>query len=424
MTGAHQLHPPCGAGHRATPVRSGGRGQDTRAMEVKNYTQTYGVLSMIDELSGRILDERPTEVEEYSANILFQRLEREGRASALLGLAKSVIACAERAGATRGDLESLHQALPRDRSTRTLDQGSDKASNISNTKSVDAMNDAARRRASPTSTGRKKVSQLKDGDVSREARIEALAHNEFFCRFPKEIQAECVDISSAFVLSAGAVLYKRGDLRQNLYVIVDGLIRVTEVRKDGFWDLGTFHNGHCLGETALSRPAILKHRTEAMAVNPATFLVFSVAKLSEFFAKRGLQRGLFEAAAAVSRNRMRAATHKEGGTRKERDILGDCEIPKAAYYGIRTQRAKDIFSASGVNMSRFPNLVKALCMVKKASALANQELKLLDEEKVTAICQACDEAIEGNMHDEFCIDMLQGGAGVSTMANAHEVIAN
>jgi len=396
-------------------------------MDVKNYTHNYGVLHLMDDLSRQILNQRPTDPLEFSANVLCDRMESEGRSSQLLALAKYAITCGRRAGATDEELRNVQVVLPQMHS----DRAPGKAQPTSNMQTVDDNFSKVRAEQAHSPSGgllKRKSLSLMDAGLEGDARVDALRTNEFFSRVPAELLSECADISSAFKSASGAVLYKRGDPRDYMYVILDGLVRVTERRKDrrgeGFWDLGTFSKGHCLGESILSRPGIREHRTEAMAVNEATYLIFDVNRLRELFAARGQQTCLFEAAAAVSRNRMRAATHKEGGTRVERDVLGACEIPKAAYYGIRTQRAKQIFSASGVNLSRFPNLVKALCMVKKASALANLELRLLEEDLGRAICQACDEGIEGNMHDEFCIDMLQGGAGVSTMANANEVIAN
>ncbi|WP_428023027.1 aspartate ammonia-lyase [Arcobacter sp.] len=110
--------------------------------------------------------------------------------------------------------------------------------------------------------------------------------------------------------------------------------------------------------------------------------------------------------------------------RIEHDLIGDREIPKDAYYGIQTARAKENFDVTGVSLSGFTTFIISLAKVKKATALANFELKCLDENKKNAICKACDEIIEGKLHDEFVVDMIQGGAGTSTNMNANEVIAN
>ena len=110
--------------------------------------------------------------------------------------------------------------------------------------------------------------------------------------------------------------------------------------------------------------------------------------------------------------------------RMEHDLIGDEKVPADAYYGIQTQRAMQNFDITGVPISHFPELIKGLAMVKKAAALANRELGQLDRKKMNAIVRACDEIIEGKWHDQFPVDLIQGGAGTSTNMNANGVIAN
>ncbi|WP_346836766.1 aspartate ammonia-lyase [Microbulbifer sp. SAOS-129_SWC] len=112
------------------------------------------------------------------------------------------------------------------------------------------------------------------------------------------------------------------------------------------------------------------------------------------------------------------------GYRVEQDLLGERWVPDAAYYGVQTLRALENFSISGIPLQHFPDLVVALAMVKKACARANRDLLKLDPEQADAILLACDEIIDGRLHDAFCVDMIQGGAGTSTNMNANEVIAN
>lgn len=111
-------------------------------------------------------------------------------------------------------------------------------------------------------------------------------------------------------------------------------------------------------------------------------------------------------------------------TRDEKDLLGIRPVPKDAYYGIQTQRAVDNFCLSGVPLAHYPKLVVALAMVKQAAAEANHELGYLDEIRLNAIRHGCQKLIEGEHHDQFVVDMIQGGAGTSTNMNANEVIAN
>ena len=111
-------------------------------------------------------------------------------------------------------------------------------------------------------------------------------------------------------------------------------------------------------------------------------------------------------------------------TRKEHDLLGDRAVPAHAYYGVHTLRALENFPITGTSISIYPDLVTALACVKQSAALANNELKLIDDEKTRAIVKACEEIREGELLDEFVVDVIQGGAGTSTNMNANEVIAN
>jgi aspartate ammonia-lyase len=111
-------------------------------------------------------------------------------------------------------------------------------------------------------------------------------------------------------------------------------------------------------------------------------------------------------------------------TRNEHDLLGDRAVPAAAYYGVHTLRAVENFPISGNPISIYPDLIRALACIKQAAALANRELGMLDATKCDAIVKACEEIRAGRLHDQFVVDVIQGGAGTSTNMNANEVIAN
>ncbi|MEQ7869485.1 aspartate ammonia-lyase [Chromohalobacter salexigens] len=111
-------------------------------------------------------------------------------------------------------------------------------------------------------------------------------------------------------------------------------------------------------------------------------------------------------------------------TRIEHDLLGERALPADAWYGIQTQRALENFRITGIPISHFPELVQALAMVKSAAAHANQELGVLEPHKAEAIQAACADIQAGTLHDQFVVDLIQGGAGTSTNMNANEVIAN
>lgn len=110
--------------------------------------------------------------------------------------------------------------------------------------------------------------------------------------------------------------------------------------------------------------------------------------------------------------------------RREHDLLGELDVPADVYYGIQTLRAMRNFKLSGVTLSHHPRFIVALGMVKLAAAEANHQLGDLDDRRYEAIRYACEQLIEGNYHDQFVVDMIQGGAGTSTNMNANEVIAN
>jgi aspartate ammonia-lyase len=112
-------------------------------------------------------------------------------------------------------------------------------------------------------------------------------------------------------------------------------------------------------------------------------------------------------------------------TRREHDLLGEADVPQSAYWGIHSQRAVANFPITGVPVGHFPNLVRALALVKLAAARSNRRLGLLAPGKAAAIERACQLiADEGRFHDQFVVDAIQGGAGTSTNMNANEVIAN
>ncbi|EAK0823542.1 aspartate ammonia-lyase [Campylobacter lari] len=112
------------------------------------------------------------------------------------------------------------------------------------------------------------------------------------------------------------------------------------------------------------------------------------------------------------------------GTRKEHDFIGELEISDEVYYGVQTFRALENFHMSGRRLQDYPYFVKAFAQVKKAAALANKEVGVLDADKADAIAKACDRLIAGEFLDQFVVDMIQGGAGTSTNMNTNEVITN
>jgi aspartate ammonia-lyase len=110
--------------------------------------------------------------------------------------------------------------------------------------------------------------------------------------------------------------------------------------------------------------------------------------------------------------------------RTEHNSLGEQRVPKDAYYGVQSCRALQNFPITGVSISRFPALIRALAAIKEAAALANTELGLLDKKMSDTIIRAAQETAAGKLDQHFVVDVIQGGAGTSTNMNANEVIAN
>ncbi len=110
--------------------------------------------------------------------------------------------------------------------------------------------------------------------------------------------------------------------------------------------------------------------------------------------------------------------------RLERDCVGELEVPCDAYYGCQTLRAMNNYHITGIPISHYPRLLTALAYIKMAAAQANASLGLLDESLARAICRACEDIVDGKLHEQFVVDVIQGGAGTSTNMNANEVIAN
>ena len=110
--------------------------------------------------------------------------------------------------------------------------------------------------------------------------------------------------------------------------------------------------------------------------------------------------------------------------RLESDLLGELKVPVDAYYGVQTQRGINNYHISRKKMRDYPDYVIAIAYVKLAAIQTNHSLGVINDEISGAISKACQELIDGKLHENFPIDMMQGGAGTSVNMNANEVIAN
>ena len=244
----------------------------------------------------------------------------------------------------------------------------------------------------------------------------------------------------AAVLQRGAaVTYKAGDYlfhestpRQWLGLVIQGEIDLVRGQHGQSVLIGVAQAGAILSEGVMLDDT--PHATSARTHQGAT--VWQIPR-AELDAVRSEQPEVFyrlvgQIARRLS-DRLRAASErlaKEGGppaltnVRREHDSLGEREVPNHAYYGVQTIRAIENFPFSGIHVCHYEHFVRALACVKKAAALANTELGALDHKIADAIAKACDELLAGKLHDQFVVDMIQGGAGTSTNMCANEVIAN
>ena len=110
------------------------------------------------------------------------------------------------------------------------------------------------------------------------------------------------------------------------------------------------------------------------------------------------------------------------GTRTETDSMGPIEVPEARYWGAQTQRSLENFRIGEERMPR--EIVRALAIIKKASALVNRELGLLPDDKARVIVAAAEEVVRGELDGEFPLVVWQTGSGTQTNMNVNEVIAN
>jgi aspartate ammonia-lyase len=233
---------------------------------------------------------------------------------------------------------------------------------------------------------------------------------------------------------AGACLFHESTPREWLGIVVGGEVEVVRGLHGRQTHLATLTDGAIISEGILLDDCA--HSSSAFARGSGT-QVLQVPRAVLDQVKSSKPELYFRVVARVAQrisDRLRAASEmlaeqsakapEIASYRTEHDSLGEREIPNNAYYGVQTVRALENFPISGVPLRNFAHFVNALAYVKKAAAQANAELKCLKPEIADAIAKACDEILDGKLHEHFPVDMFQGGAGTSTNMNANEVIAN
>jgi aspartate ammonia-lyase len=231
-----------------------------------------------------------------------------------------------------------------------------------------------------------------------------------------------------------AILFQEGAPRRFMAILTSGAVAIEKSVNGRPVRLVTLGAGEAVGEGVLLDDSA--HGTSARALQRTDAFLLTADQLGGMIkdhpqlyaalvgrAARAISQRLAATdATLVGRGRTLGFTGLR--TRREKDLLGERDVPDDALYGIQTLRALENFPITGVAIREFPSLVEALAAVKAAAALANAELGLLDRTIADPIVRASEEIRAGRHHEHFLVDAIQGGAGTSTNMNANEVIAN
>ena len=248
---------------------------------------------------------------------------------------------------------------------------------------------------------------------------------------PEELAA-VLQRGTAVLYKAGESLFHQSAPREWLGLVIEGEIDIVRGQHGNNVLISVAQPGAILGESVMLDDS--PHTTSAVTHKGAKVWQIPRNELERVRREKPdiFYRIVGRIAVGLS-DRLRLSTErlakehgpaKLGTFRREHDSLGDREVPSHAYYGVQTIRAIENFPFSGIHVAHYSDFVRALACVKKAAAQANAELRVLDPKIADAIGQACDEILAGKLHDQFVVDMIQGGAGTSTNMCANEVIAN
>ncbi|MEC7084375.1 MAG: class II fumarate hydratase, partial [Bacteroidota bacterium] len=109
--------------------------------------------------------------------------------------------------------------------------------------------------------------------------------------------------------------------------------------------------------------------------------------------------------------------------RIEKDTIGEIKVPSDKYWGAQTERSRKNFKI-GPSGSMPIEIIHAFAVLKKAAAITNSKLGVLEEKKMKLISQVCDEILKGELDDQFPLVVWQTGSGTQSNMNVNEVIAN
>jgi len=259
-----------------------------------------------------------------------------------------------------------------------------------------------------------------------------LSSLKFFKLLNEDELAIIKDLLEENLYEEDEIVFTEGMPRVGLYVVRSGRVEIYKSIDNRDIRVTVVTEGKFMGEESAIGDSV--HNASAKAIDNTTIYFLAKAdiemieqKFPALFSKlllfisRTLSRRLHQANTLIG---SLDSSSFSGETREEHDLIGYRTVPEDALYGVQTLRALENFSITKIPISHYPKMIKALGYLKKASAMANYDLKLLEKNKKKAIVHACDEIILGEHLDHFVVDMIQGGAGTSTNMNANEVIAN
>jgi len=261
---------------------------------------------------------------------------------------------------------------------------------------------------------------------------DALRSHPLLRNFDEEEVARLAESAEINHYPEGSYVFRESQPRRSFGIVLAGRVEIVKGLQGRPEVLHQLTAGESFGEGSLLDE--YPHSTSGLVTEDAEVLEIPRARTEELAREHPALYGkLALAAAQVISSRLRhanllltgrAAGYLSGELRVEHDLLGERALSDDLYYGVQTLRAVENFPITGIPISQYPYLVRALAAVKQAAALANRELGLLSPEVTDAIVRACEEICEGKLHPQFVVDVIQGGAGTSTNMNANEVIAN
>jgi aspartate ammonia-lyase len=231
---------------------------------------------------------------------------------------------------------------------------------------------------------------------------------------------------------AGGYLFRESQPRRAFGIVVRGRVQIGKGFQGAPRVLHVLGAGESYGEGSMLDD--YPHSTSGVVTEDVEVVEIPRTALLELIGRNPRLGGkLVMVAARVISSRLRYANHLasqrgsgylSGETRTEHDLLGERQLSVDLFYGVQTLRATENFPITGIAIGQYPYLINALAAIKEAAAMANRDLGLLPDETADSIIAASREIRDGKLHEQFVVDVVQGGAGTSTNMNANEVIAN